>query len=418
MGIGGLCLFAAIAATGCSETESGGGGGGGVIVLDGGSDDQGEPMVSNDAGGGDVDLGPEPDAAVEPEPDGVGVLGHGQHTLSAVNLSVIATADDGLDVPRALDFNPERPGELWVVNRADDSTTIITSAGMAQQTTVHLIDPFALHFMEEVSSIAFGAPMTFGTCQESRNTYNGQAPANDFTGPSLWPADPTIYARSNPAAVRANGGADLGSHLDMLHQSPLCMGIAWEKDNVYWVFEGLTSSILRADFHEDHGPGFDDHSDGEMWRYAEGQVQRVPDVPSHLAYDAATGMLYIADTGNGRVGMLDTRVGMDFQRIRVGVMEPGTRLYRVADGARVQTLGTSEADLEAPSGLELMPDGTVLVSDNATGRIWAYNAAGEVIDWLDTELPEGALMGMTLSPEGDLYFVDAVGDRVLRLQAP
>ena len=75
---------------------------------------------------------------------------------------------------------------------------------------------------------------------------------------------------------------DLGSHYDMLHESPLCMGIAWEKDNVYWVFDGHNQSIARYDFQEDHGMGFDDHSDGIIGKYVTGEIQREPDIPSHL----------------------------------------------------------------------------------------------------------------------------------------
>ena len=36
---------------------------------------------------------------------------------------------------------------------------------------------------------------------------------------------------------------DLGSHLDMLHNTPLCMGIAHEAANRYWVFGGLKGSV-------------------------------------------------------------------------------------------------------------------------------------------------------------------------------
>src|SRR5690606_2860220 len=99
-----------------------------------------------------------------------------------------------------------------------------------------------------------------------------------------------------------------GSHLDMLHETPFCMGIAWERDNVYWVFNGNAGAIDRVDFHADHGPGNDDHSDGEYWRYVPGQVARVPNVPSHM--HLAGTWLYIADTGNGRVVRLDITSGV------------------------------------------------------------------------------------------------------------
>ncbi len=361
------------------------------------------------------DGGPIPDAELEPdaapEPVGLAVLGAGSHSIDAVDLTVIGTAADGLDVPRDLEFDPDAENPtLWVVNRADDSTTIFFDPGTDDQDAVHIIDPYALHFMEEVSSIAFGAPGTFGTCQESRNTYNGQGEANDFMGPSLWSSDLEVYGRTNPEAV-AFLGFDLGSHLDMQHESPLCMGIAWERDNIYWVFEGLTSSIARNDFREDHGAGYDDHSDGVVIRFAVGEVARVPDVPSHLVYDHDSGLLYIADTGNARLASLDTREGTP--GVNMPVVEPGTVLRLAAGGAPVETL-FEDADLKRPSGLALH-DGVLYVGDNLTGRIWGLDLDGEVIDYLDTELPPGALMGLEVGPDGALWITDAADDRVMRI---
>ena len=324
---------------------------------------------------------------------------------------MIATAADGLNVPRDLDFNPwaETP-ELWIVNRADDSTTTIFDPGTPEQMAIHLIDPYALHFMEEVSSIDFGQEGTFGTCQESRNTYNGQGAPNDFMGPSLWPSDLDIYARSNPEAV-AFLGFDLGSHLDMQHQSPLCMGIAWERDNIYWLFEGMTGSIARNDFREDHGPGFDDHSDGVVLRFGLREVSRVADVPSHLVFDHDSRQLYIADTGNARVGVLDTSVGTPGRSLPV--IEPGTELRLVTGASPVATVFAHE-ELLRPSGLAQVGS-TLFVGDNETGRIWAIGTNGEVIDYLDTGLPDGALMGIEIGPDGNLWVVDALEDRLLRI---
>src|SRR5690606_35478965 len=128
---------------------------------------------------------------------------------------------------------------------------------------------------------SFGLPGTFGTCQESRNTYNGMAPPNDFMGPTLWSSDLTVFAKMNP-----NG---LGSHLDMLHNSPLCIGIAHESANRYWVVNGTTGGIDRYDFAVDDGIGNDDHSDGLTWRYAAGTMKRVEGVPSHADLHAQLG---------------------------------------------------------------------------------------------------------------------------------
>ena len=365
---------------------------------------------------------PEPDAAppeldaAPPEPDaappGLAVLGNETHSIDSVAFDIIGRRRDGLKVPRDLAFN-QTGDELWVINRADDSTvTYFRDEDGHFVDPVKKIDPAADHFMEEASSLAFGAPGTFATCQESHNTYNNQAPGNDFMGPSLWPSDLEVYGISNPNAVGFLG-YDLGSHLDMLHESPLCMGITWEADNAYWVFEGMTSSIARVDFHADHGVGFDDHSDGEILRYAVGEVSRVPDVPSHLELDRETGVLYISDTGNSRVAALDTTVGTPGRSLQV--KEPGTTLRLMRGEAPVETLFESP-ELVLPSGIAQFGD-LLFVTDTETSRIWGLTLDGEVVDYLDTELPEGSLMGIDIDEEGTLYVVDSVRERVLRIRA-
>lgn len=352
-----------------------------------------------------------PDADAIPR-NGIGVLGYESHSIDQVELLEIGR--EGLRVPRALAFNPQGDGELWVVNRADDSTVTYFKVGTAEQTQVKIIDPFAEHFMEEPSSIAFGAPGTFATCQESRNTYNNRVAPNDFMGPALWSSDMDVYGKSNPEAVDFLG-FDLGSHLDMLHESPNCMGIAWEKDNVYWTFDGMSGSISRYDFQADHGVGFDDHSDGIIARYVAGQVSRVENVPSHMQLDHETGLLYVADTGNARIAVLDTASGLRGNNLPS--KEPGVQHYSM-DSAIFNTLVDSAGgELIHPSGLAILGE-LVFVTDNANGRISAFDKeTGARVDWLDTGFPERSLMGLTFDAQGRMYLVDAVTPRVVRISS-
>ncbi len=350
------------------------------------------------------------------EPVGIAALGGGSHSLDNVRVTIIGDDDDGLDIPRDLAFNPEVEGELWVVNQDDDSVTVFFDAGTDAQTSEHIIDPYALHFMEEVGSIDFGAPGTFGTCQESRNTYNDNYSPNDFMGPTLWSSDLEIFGETNPDAVDYLSDlygfyVDLGSHLDMQHETPLCMGIAWEKDNVYWTFDGQDGSIDRVDFGEDHGPGYDDHSDGITATYIMGEVERVEDVPSHMVFDHDTSLLYIADTGNNRVVVLDTTTGEEGDSRRV--TEPGTEHYFV-DGAVSWTLiDGDEFGMEEPSGLAIV-GGVIYVGDHGTGRITAFDMEGNEIDYLD--LGVDGLMGIEVVGESEIWVTDADADQVLRLQ--
>jgi hypothetical protein len=359
---------------------------------------------------------------------GLAVLGAGTQSVSGVNMSQVNSSS--LNGPRDLALNPDVEGELWVVNGPDDSMTIISNAGTSEQNSDHVIDPYAMHFMDKPSSIAFGAALfegstalNFGTCHESENTYNDQGDPNWFMGPSLWSSDRDIFGTSNPDAVEYltnlyDWYTDLGSHLDMLHESPLCMGIAHDRDNVYWVFDGYNESIYRYDFQEDHGVGWDDHDDGIMARYAEGEVGYTPDVPSHLILDQASRLLYIADTANNRIAILDTESGS--QGSNLYAMEPDTTHYKMDDAELWTFIDGEDFGLQAPSGIDLV-DNVLFVTDNTTSEIVAFDITAEddedlEIDRLDTELEAGSLMGIFAASIDDLWLVDAVADRVYRIQ--
>ena len=338
-------------------------------------------------------------------------LGAGDYSPSSVDLVVIATADNGLKTPRDLAWNPQRPDELWVVSHGDDSMTIITDASKDARVAERRKDKGASHFMPKPAALAFGKPDTsfgsggtFGTCGESRNTYDDKAKPNDFMGPVLWSSDLTVFAKKDPEG--------LGSHLDMLHNTPLCMGIAHEAENRYWVFGGLKNSLDRYDFKRDHNVGQDDHSDGESYQYATGQVKYAEGIPSHLVFHAATSTLYVADTGNARVAKLDTKSGKAGKR--VSPKEPMGTSIMMDDAVLVDVVSAESGKLKAPSGLELRNE-LLFVSDNETGRITAFALDGSVVNYLDTGLPKGALSGMAFGPDGRLYLVDMAGDRVLRI---
>jgi hypothetical protein len=352
------------------------------------------------------------------EQEGIPLLGSGTHDVASVDLAWVVDESDGLTDPRDIGFEALRPGEMWVVNGEDDSVVIVTEAHTDAPTARKVIDPFAMHFMDNVASIAMGHNGFFATCQESTNTYNGTANGNNFMGPTLWSTDPATFGKSNPVAVEYltdlfGFRVDLGSHLDMLHDTPLCMGIAWEADNVYWTFDGNSSSISRQDFKVDHGHGFDEHGDGEILRYVEGEVSRVEDVPSHLEYDPDTALLYVADTGNGRIAVLDTTTGTVGSRLPQVDATPYPVHNRI-DGAVLTTLVD---ELDRPSGLALL-DGVIYVTEEGSGVISAYDEAGTLIDWLDTGLGAGALNGLEFDHEGNLYFTDGSGLRVGRLRTP
>ena len=154
--------------------------------------------------------------------------------------SLSGTQTDGLYAPRDLDFhtNPDRANELWVINENSatfdpnfgGSTVTYYSAGTDSQWADYRKDSYSAHFMHTASAIAFSDNGGFANTLDVQDA-NGN-PNGYFSGCTLWEADTSIYARVN------QNGPELGSHWDMLHQSPFSIGIAAETDNIYWLFDG------------------------------------------------------------------------------------------------------------------------------------------------------------------------------------
>lgn len=361
----------------------------------------------------DVDVGPgpdvEPDLGIEvdqavpdmaPEPEGLALLGAGTHDTANVRLEVVADATDRLSNPQAIAFDPAEPDQLWIVNADDDSMVIVTAPGTPQRDALRLAGPGNSHFFAEPSGLAFGMPGTFATSHREDQPTQATTPG-EFMGPTLWTTDLRSY------------DAGHAGHLDMLHNSPSAAGIAWDRDNAYWVFDGMHQSLTRYDFREDHGPGGAPHEDGIVARFVEGEVGYVPGVVSHLQVDHDAKLLYVADSGNGRIAVLDTRSGSRGQA--VGPNFDGTNQFRMND-ADLTTFAVDVDGLEMPAGLALHA-GHVWVTDNQTSRVLAFDMQGALVDWLDLsdEVPAGGLMGMAFDADGQLYVCDAAADRILRI---
>ena len=333
----------------------------------------------------------------KPGPARATLIGSGDGTAASVPMTVAFESTAGRRFT-GFGWNPVRPTELWVVDQSDNSVFIVTGAGTAEVASTKKRDPAAGHFMDRPTGMAFAADGTWGTCGETDNSQNG---STDFMGPAVFSSDPAIFARSTP------GG--LGSHLDMLHDSPFCMGIVHETANRYWAFDGMHGAAVRYDFHMFHEPGGDDHSDGEINVYGDGALLRAEGIPSHLALDASTSLLYIADTGNKRVAVLDTTKGT-----------PGAELDSLESVVPVQMDGVTFTDLvpagtlEAPSGVALA-DQILYVSDNATGRISAYTLGGQLVRTLDTGIATGGAGALVVGPDGKLYISDLGAARIYRL---
>ena len=369
-----------------------------VVVPDAGDVDAGVAVVTPDAGQPTPDAG-QPDAG----PMGLPVLGNGTHELNSVELTLVAGPSDGLSQPRDVGINPASPTDVWITNYSDNAMVIVRGLGTAQEARSKQSGLGSVHFMPHPSAIAFGATNRMATAHEEDRPTEPQGPS-DFMGPSLWPTDSSF-----------EGGQI--SHVDMLHNSPNAVGIAWDRANVYWVFDGFHNAITRYDFVMDHGPGGHDHSDGIIIRCVPGQVTYVKGVSSGLELDHASKLLYIADTGNSRIAVLDTStvtttgapLGPNYDMV-LQTMMPGMTLTTLVNSAT--------SPLRKPSGLALH-NGLVYVGDNETSKVLAFDLTGKLVDWLDLSpiVKTGGLMGIDFDPQGRLYVVDGLDSRVMRIAA-
>lgn len=326
-------------------------------------------------------------------------IGTGDGSPDSVGWTDILVADDKLTDPRDLGF--DESGRLWVANREDDFTFIVDAPGTDDQSHERIRDERYGHFMEETAALSFDGNGQFGSCGESRNEYNDTTRPNNFMGPVLWSTNLEIFGAVDPIG--------LGSHLDMLHESPNCVGIAWETDNVYWVFDGYNSNIVRYDFQGDHGPGMDDHSDGIILRLTDFEVARVSDAPGHMVIDPETGLLYVADTGNGRVLWIDTATGEEGRGLPV--MEPGTT-HKEWTGV---DWGVVVEGLDEPGGLAFSGD-RLFVAEWATGVIVELDLDGQEVRRLDTGFGPESLYGIELGPDGKMWVADNGGQAIRRIE--
>ncbi|MBX3188458.1 MAG: hypothetical protein KF819_15685 [Labilithrix sp.] len=330
-------------------------------------------------------------------------IGYRDGTPASVEFAEIkATSAATKPVDLAFHRSPERAWELWVVGYGDNSTWVGKALDTDAPTWERFVDPAARHFMHKPTAISMSERNDWGTCGDNDNSQNDRSPSN-FMGPALFSADLSIFAVRTPTG--------LGSHLDMLHSTPFCRGIAHETNRVYWAFNSYDQSIDRYDFAEDHGPGNDDHSDGIIHRYAVGQVKGVDGVVSHLVFDPSDDYLYFADTGNGRIGKLDTKSGTkgeSLPRRNEPLVDQG-----FMDGTNVEVV-VAPGVLDQPSGIEMRND-LIYVTDAATSTFHVFDKSGKEVRRLTTDLPPHSLAGFTFGPDGKIWFTDRVTGRILRI---
>lgn len=326
------------------------------------------------------------------------------------DIQEFGSSSDGLDKPTDLDFHPVLTRkELWVINKKTEanggSTTTYYDAGESGQTDETREDGNNWHFMSLPTGIAFGENENFANSPGVYDAnHDGGSP---FTGPALWSSDPAIYAQPS-------GGN--GSHLDMLHESPYSQGIAHERGNAYWVFDGNRNDIVMYDFKEDHGPGNTYHSDAVIHRYSEQTVAKDPadKISSHLVLDKATNWLYVVDHGNQRVIRIDITSGTVGPNATPVAGEPVAELKQVIGYTQEDVVTTG---LLKPCGIDIVED-RMIVSDYETSDIIIYDISSMPAVEMG-RINTGALgiMGVKIGPEGRIWYVDYDGNKLYRVDS-
>ncbi len=343
----------------------------------------------------------------------IGLFAHGQmqgldrYLTDPLTYTTIVTSTDQVSLPRDLDFKPFS-NELWVVNKGGtdgSSVVIVHNAGLPGQTDEYRKDTHSSHFMRVASAMAFSENGEWAAVSEIQSTAGG---TSTFMGPALWSADPNIFA-----TVFQNNwvnGMPLGSHRDMLHQSPFAMGIASDSAKVYWVMDGHFGNIVRYDFVQDHGPGYDDHSSGKIWRYTDVPVSRVAGIPSHMAVDHENRWLYFIDGGTKQI----KRLAMNSGGVTGNLSAPNETLasYKKVEGATVEVVDTWTSG--QPCGMDYT-NGRLIVSDNTTGDIKLYDVSGTPTLMGTITTGQAGIMGVKVGPDSRIWFVNYTGNKVVRI---
>lgn len=331
---------------------------------------------------------------------------------ASVTVNQIAGSAEQVNSPTDLDFHPILTNnELWVCNKGTEasggSTVTIYDAGLPAQNSIYKQDGNAWHFMSLPTGIAFSENGNWANSPGVFDAnHNGGAA---FTGPSLWSSHMGIYGEN------AGPGTN-GSHLDMLHLSPESQGIAAEKANVFWVFDGYTSDIVRYDFAEDHGPGNSYHGDAIIRRYSDDAVAKDPadQVVSHLVLDENKQWLYVVDHGNGRVIRIDINTGSDQGGAPNYPANEGVAEYTEYTGYAQETAVTG---LVKPAGIDVIGN-RMIVSEYQSGEIIIYDITSMPAVELDRiNTGYSSVQGIKIGPNGLIWFVDEASNGVYRINS-
>ena len=331
--------------------------------------------------------------------------------------------------PRAVAVHPTRPAELYIADASRSAIVVANTSAVGAASARVLKDRAQYHYMARVSSLAFDGLGQYATCQESTNDYEGTMLPNFFMGPTLYDSR-LSYVNSRQRRCEPGETCFL-LHIDMLHESPYCMGIAHDGGapaysnalatyrNVYWAFDGGHSQLVRYDFRSDHGPGDMDHSVAEVRRYTGLRLSRKAGVPSHMVVDSFSRTLYVADTGSDRVVSVAIDSGRYARDAKLSYpifSSPEASFnYTEWDGLRYEVI----ASVPTPSGLALSGS-TLYIGSYSTGIVHAVHTGTGALAQVAALAPPGALLGLAVGVAGGgppaLWYINGAERRVMRVE--
>jgi peroxiredoxin len=336
--------------------------------------------------------------------------------ISKWNVTTVLRESDGLIRPVDVEFNSSLffENDLWVVNSANNGHHTITIAHDVDKPTRSIVqkaDSRRSHFMWRTQALAFGVNGTFATAQ---NGQNGSFLGNDyseylFMGPTLWSSDTAIFASRNQKS-----NVYLGSHLDMLHQSPYNLGIAHDTASKYWVSDARYNDISSYDFQNPHEVGGTDHRDGIIYRYKD--VTLTPGVygiPAHIVKDKTSNWLYFIDGGAKLVKRLDITSGTEGETLEMPNFSGElVQSFKSKLGGTVETVVPT--DTATPVGIDCK-DGILYVSYYETGdiKLFDINNGFAPIETINTKSP--GIMGITVNRLGDIWAANHDSSSIIKI---
>jgi hypothetical protein len=192
------------------------------------------------------------------------------------------------------------------------------------------------------------------------------------------------------------------------------MGIASEKDNIFWVYDDYSNDIVRYDFAADHGPGNSDHDDGELIRYQGMGLSAINhDIVNHLVLDDEKKWLYFVDGGNQRILRLDITTGAT-NGTPSFLQQEQLAEYKKMTGFTWEEVVTT--GLDQPAGIDIIDD-RLVVTDHSNGDIIFYdvsNVPATEIGRVQTNEP--GIMGVVVGPNGRIWYANAALNKVVKIE--